>query len=222
MDLSFKRREDLFANNGDLLSKIINESEDFTDFKKKIAPYTTVTTVWEHINIMLKNPTKYSYISGQLNKLKKLRDMAAHHHIILQKDLNNARNYSEHILAKITNVRNDYYVKFEKSIQAFVKTAKESLNNISTISKAVFNIVNNSSTTLNKVIPKIIEASQMGTLPNALSGAVKKTDWNAIDDELRSNNPEMKNILERFDNNDANSVVKEMQKELDEGINNSN
>lgn len=50
----------------------------------------------------------------------------------------------------------------------------------------------------------------------------KKTDWNAIDDELRSNNPEMKNILERFDNNDANNVIKEMQKELDEGVNNSN
>lgn len=32
----------------------------------------------------------------------------------------------------------------------------------------------------------------------------------------------MKNILERFDNNDANNVIKEMQKELDEGINNSN
>lgn len=32
----------------------------------------------------------------------------------------------------------------------------------------------------------------------------------------------MKNILERFDNNDANNVIKEMQKELDEGVNNSN
>ena len=58
MDLSLKRREDLFANNGDLLSKIINESEDFADFKKKIASYATPITVWECINIMLKSPTE--------------------------------------------------------------------------------------------------------------------------------------------------------------------
>lgn len=221
MDLSFKRREDLFVNNGDLLSKIINESEDFADFKKKIVPYTTTRTVWEYINIMLKNPTKYSYISGQLNKLKELRDMAAHHHVILQKDLNNAKDYSEHILAKISNVRNDYYEKFEKSIQAFVKTAKESLKNISTISKA-FSDVFNSSIALNKAISKMIETSQMEASLNVLRETVKKIDWNAIGEELRSNNPEMKNILERFDNDDANNVTKEMQKELDEGINNSN
>ena len=221
MDLSFKRREDLFANNGNLLSKIINESEDFTDFKKNIAPYTTVRTVWEQVNIMLKNPTEYSYISGQLNKLKKLRDMAAHHHIILQKDLKDAEKCSEHILSIITNVRNDYSEELKKSIQTFAKTAGESLKNISTIIKDFSDTIN-SSITLSKAISKIIEASQIGTLPNALSEAVKKTDWNAIDDELRSNNPEMKNILERFYNNDANNVIKEMQKELDEGVNNSN
>lgn len=78
------------------------------------------------------------------------------------------------------------------------------------------------SDTLNRVVSKMIKASQMETSLNALNETVKKNDWKAIGDELRSNNPEMKNILERFDNNDANSVVKEMQKELDEGINNSN
>lgn len=225
MDLSFRRREDLFANNGDLLSKIINESEDFADFKKKIAPYATPITVWECINIMLKSPTEYSYISGQLNKLKELRDMAAHHHVILQKDLKNAKDYSIHILSKITNVRNDYYEEFAKSIQDFAKVLNESLSeslkNISTITKSFSNTIN-SSITLKNVIPEIIEASQIKTSTNVLRETLKKIDWSTINNEMRSNDPEMKNILERFDNNDVNSVIKEMQKEIDEGTNSSN
>ena len=221
MDLSLKRREDLFANNGDLLSKIINESEDFADFKKKIASYATPITVWECINIMLKSPTEYSHISGQLNKLKELRDMAAHHHVILQKDLNNANDYSIHILSKITNVRNDYYEEFAKSIQDFAKVLNESLKNISKITKTFSNTIN-SSITLKNVIPEIIEASQIKTSTNALRETLKKIDWSAINNEMRSNNPEMKNVLERFDNNDVNSVMKEMRKEIDEGINSSN
>ena len=225
MDLSFRRREDLFANNGDLLSKIINESEDFADFKKKIAPYATPITVWECINIMLKSPTEYSYISGQLNKLKELRDMAAHHHVILQKDLKNAKDYSIHILSKITNVRNNYYEEFAKSIQDFAKVLNESLSeslkNISTITKSFSNTIN-SSITLKNVIPEIIEASQIKTSTNVLRETLKKIDWSTINNEMRSNDPEMKNILERFDNNDVNSVIKEMQKEIDEGTNSSN
>ena len=220
-DLSSIKRESLFINDGNLLFELLNNSEDFADFKRKLAPYTTPKTVWEQVNIILKSPTEYSHISGQLKKLKELRDMAAHHHIILQKDLKDAEKYSEHILSIITNVRNDYSEELKKSIQTFAKTAKELSKNISTIGRAFSDAVNLPAT-LNKAISKIIEASQMGTSPNALSEAVKKTDWNAIDEELRSNNPEMKNILERFDNNDVNSVVKEMQKELDEGVNNSN
>lgn len=221
MDLSFRRREDLFANNGDLLSKIINESEDFADFKKKIVPYATPITVWECINIMLKSPTEYSHISRQLNKLKELRDMAAHHHIILQKDLNDAKDYSIHILSKITNVRNDYYEEFAKSIQDFAKVLNESLKNISTITKTFSDAIN-SSITLKNAIPEIIEASQIKTSTNVLRETLKKIDWRAINNEMRSNNPEMKNVLERFDNNDVNSVMKEMQKEIDEGVNSSN
>ena len=221
MDLSFRRREDLFANNGDLLSKIINESEDFADFKKKIVPYVTPITVWECINIMLKSPTEYSHISRQLNKLKELRDMAAHHHIILQKDLNDAKDYSIHILSKITNVRNDYYEEFAKSIQDFAKVLNESLKNISTITKTFSDAIN-SSITLKNAIPEIIEASQIKTSTNVLRETLKKIDWRAINNEMRSNNPEMKNVLERFDNNDVNSVMKEMQKEIDEGVNSSN
>lgn len=221
MDLSFRRREDLFANNGDFLSKIINESEDFADFKKKIVPYATPITVWECINIMLKSPTEYSHISGQLNKLKELRDMAAHHHIILQKDLNDAKDYSTHILSKIANVRNDYYEEFAKSIQDFAKVLNESLKNISTITKTFSDAIN-SSITLKNAIPEIIEASQIKTSTNVLRETLKKIDWSAINNEMRSNNPEMKNVLERFDNNDVNSVMKEMQKEIDEGVNSSN
>ena len=223
IDLSFRRREDLFANNGNPLLKIINESEDFADFKKKITPYTTPITVWECINIMLKNPIEYSHISGQLNKLKELRDMAAHHHIILQKDLNNANGYAEHILPKITDTRNDYYEELKKSIQDFARVLNESLSeslkNISTISK-VFSDTTNSFIELKNIIPGIIEASQIKTSINVLREAFKKVDGSAINNEQRSDNLEIKNILERFDNNDANNVIKEKQKEIDEENNN--
>lgn len=223
-DLSSTKRESLFINDGNLLFGLLNSSEDFADFKRKLTPYITPKTVWEQVNIILKNPTEYSHISGQLKKLKELRDMAAHHHIILQKDLKDAEKYSEHILSTIANVRNDYYEELLKSIQSFAKTMNESLKKFP--SEAISRVISENtailSDTLNRVVSKMIKASQMETSLNALNETVKKNDWKAIGDKLRSNNPEMKNILERFDNNDANSVVKEMQKELDEEINNSN
>ena len=223
-DLSSTKRESLLINDGNLLFGLLNRSEDFADFKRKLTPYITPKTVWEQVNIILKNPTEYSHISGQLKKLKELRDMAAHHHIILQKDLKDAEKYSEHILSTIANVRNDYYEELLKSIQSFAKTMNESLKKFP--SEAISRVISENtailSDTLNRVVSKMIKASQMETSLNALNETVKKNDWKAIGDKLRSNNPEMKNILERFDNNDANSVVKEMQKELDEEINNSN
>ena len=220
-DLSSTKRESLFVNDGNILFEIINNSENFADFKQKLAPYTTPKTVWEQVNIMLKSPTEYSHISGQLSKLKELRDMAAHHHTILQKDLKDAEKYSDHILSIIGNVRNDYYEELSKSIQNFAKVLNESLKNISTFTKTFSNAIN-SSITLKNVIPEIIEASQMKTSTNVLRETLKKIDWSTINNEMRSNDPEMKNILERFDNNDVNSVIKEMQKEIDEGTNSSN
>lgn len=220
-DLSSIKRGNLFTDDGKLLFEIINNSENFADFKQKLAPYVIPKTVWEQVNIMLKSPTEYSHISGQLSKLKELRDMAAHHHTILQKDLKDAEKYSEHILSIIGNVRNDYYEELSKSIQNFAKVLNESLKNISTFTKTFSNAIN-SSITLKNVIPEIIEASQMKTSTNVLRETLKKIDWSTINNEMRSNDPEMKNILERFDNNDVNSVIKEMQKEIDEGTNSSN
>lgn len=73
-DLSSTKRESLFINDGNLLFGLLNSSEDFADFKRKLTPYTTPKTVWEQVNIILKNPTEYSHISGQLKKLKELRE----------------------------------------------------------------------------------------------------------------------------------------------------
>lgn len=64
VDLSPKKRENLFANNGKLLFEIMNNSEDLTDFKQRLTPYITPKTVWEQVNIMLKNPAEYSHVSG--------------------------------------------------------------------------------------------------------------------------------------------------------------
>lgn len=221
-DLSSTKRESLFVNDGNILFEIINNSENFADFKQKLAPYATPKTVWEQVNIMLKSPTEYSHISGQLSKLKELRDMAAHHHIILQKDLKNAEKYSEHVLSIVGNVRNDYYEKLSKSIQALTKTMEESFRKfpLEAINKVVSENTAILSNTLNRVIPQMIEISQIKKTLTVLNEYAKQIDWNAIYNEIKSNRSEMKEILKRFDNNDANNVIKEMQKEIDEENNN--
>lgn len=211
-DLSSTKRESLFVNDGNILFEIINNSENFADFKQKLAPYATPKTVWEQVNIMLKSPTEYSHISGQLSKLKELRDMAAHHYIILQKDLKNAEKNSEHVLSIIGNVRNDYYEKLSKSIQALTKTMEESFRKfpLEAINKVVSENTANLSNILNKIIPKINELSQIGKTQAALSEYAKQIDWNAIYNEIKSYSSEMKEVLERFDNNDVNNVIKEI------------
>lgn len=223
-DLSSTKRESLFINKGKLLFEIMNNSEDLIDFKRRLTPYITPKTVWEQVNIMLKNPTEYSYISGQLNKLKKLRDMAAHHHIILQKDLEDAEKYSEHILSIIGNVRNDYYEELSKSIQAFTKTIEESFKKfpLEAINKVISENTANLSNVLNKIIPKINELSQIGKTQAAQSEYAKQIDWNAIYNTVESSGPEMKDILGRFEKNDACHVINGMQKEIDEGTSNDN
>lgn len=216
-DLSSTKREGLFVNDGNILFEIINNSENFADFKQKLAPYTTPKTVWEQVNIILKSPTEYSHISGQLSKLKELRDMAAHHHIILQKDLKNAEKYSEHVLSIIGKVRNDYYEKLSKSIQALTKTMEESFRKfpLEAINKVVSENTAILSNTLNSVIPKMVEISQIKKTLTVLNEYAKQIDWNAFYNEIKSNSSEMKEVLKRFDNNDANNVIKEMQKEID-------
>lgn len=218
VDLSSTKRENLFTDEGNLLFEIINNSEDFTDFKQKLAPYITPKTVWEQVNIMLKNPTEYSHISGRLNKLKGFRDMAAHHHIILQRDMEDAEKYSEHILSIIGNVRNDYYEELLKSIQASMKTMEESFKKfpVETINKVISENTTILSNTLNRVISKMIEISQIKKTLTVLNEYAKQIDWNAIYNEIKLNSSEMKEVLKRFDNNDANNVIKEIQKEIDE------
>ena len=222
IDLSSKKREGLLVNNDNIFLKIVNESEDFADFKRRLAPYMTPKTVWEQVNIMLKKPTDYSFISGQLHELKRLRDKAAHHHTILLKDLNSAKKYSKHVLSRITNVRNDYYDELSKSIQAFTKTMSEVFKKspLDTVSQIISESTANLSSTssmLNEVIAKITRASQVD-----LNKIIAQTNWNVINDEMRANGSEMKDILERFDKNGANDTIKEMKKEIDEEANNGN
>ena len=217
VDLSSKKREMLLVDNGKLLSEVLNESKNFMDFKQKLIPYITPKTVWKQVNIMLKEPIEYSFISGQLHGLKKLRDKAAHHHTILLKDLNDAKKYSKHILSRITNVRNDYYDELSESIQAFTKTMSEAFKKfpLDAISQIIPKNTFNLSNTLNEAIAKMTKAPKID-----LSKIIEQTNWNAINDEMRANDPEMKEILESFDKKGANDTIKEMQKEIDEGVNN--
>ena len=69
------------------------------------------------------------------------------------------------------------------------------------------------SNTLNSVIPKMVEISQIKKTLTVLNEYAKQIDWNAFYNEIKSNSSEMKEVLKRFDNNDANNVIKEMQEE---------
>lgn len=215
IDLSSKKREALLTNNGSLLSKIINESENFSEFKQKLVPYTTPKTVWKQVNIILKEPTDYSFISGQLYELKRLRDKAAHHHTILLKDLDDAKKYSKHILSKISNVRNDYYDELSESIRAFTKVMSESFKKFpsETISQVISENTANLYNTLNETISKMAKIPQID-----FSKIIEQTNWNATNKKIRVNDPEMKEILEKFDKNGAKDAIEEMQKEINKEI----
>ena len=182
-------------------------------------PYTTPKTVWEQVNIMLKEPTDYSFISGQLYKLKRLRDKAAHNRTILLKDLDDAKRYSKHILSKISNVRNDYYDELSESIRAFTKVMSESFKKFP--SEAICQVISENTAnlynTLNEAISKMVKIPQID-----FSKIIEQTNWNAVNKEIMANGPEMKEILEKFDKNGTKDTIEEMQKEINEEINRDN
>ena len=88
------------------------------------------------------------------------------------------------------------------------------------INKVVSENTANLSNILNKIIPKINGLSQIGKTQALLSEYTKQIGLNAINSGILSNGSEMKKVLERFDSSDANNVIKEMRKEIGEGINN--
>lgn len=216
IDLAKKNREALAIDGDKILTDIINKSKDVEDIRDKMKPYTDHHLVWDQINTVLKNPIDYSRIGKQIHTLKELRDKAAHPQTILKSDIDKAKKCSRHIVSSIGEIRNDYYDELSKSIRAFTKVMSDSFKRFPSevISQVFSENTANLSNTLNEAISKMAKMPQID-----LGKIIKQTNWNAINDEMRASDSEMKELLERFDKNGAKNTIEEMQKEIDEEIN---
>lgn len=119
-DLSAKWKKDFVGEKSTLLlAGLINDSNSFDDFKEKLKPYFTRTTVWDAIKSILTTKIDFNIISKSLNKLLILRNKAAHlNEPILEKDIKEAAKHKEHILRYIDNIKEES----ERSIDAFAES----------------------------------------------------------------------------------------------------
>lgn len=216
-DLTTKNREQLFSDGGKNIINILEESKDFDDLKSKLMVFTKPHTVWEQISVMLRKPVPYSEFSKQLKRLKILRDKAAHPQVILAKDINDARDYSKHILSKIGEVRNDYYDDLAKSISKLTSTMTETMAKFTEINMT--KIIAETTAALSETLSRTIaEATRIPPARFDFSRFVSGIDWNTVSSEMKANDPEMKQILEDFEENGSKATIDRMNKELEEDI----
>lgn len=211
VDLADKNREMILSNNGNILAEILLVSKDFGDLKNKLDPYLKSHTVWDQINTVLEMPIEYSTVSKQINRLKILRDKAAHPQVILQKDLNDARKYSDHILNRIGPIKNDYYDELSKTIRSFSNAINNAVGMLPKID--VVQVVNESIGKLSSTLDKALNESTNSPYLD-LSKFIVGTDWGAVNEEMRKNDPEMGKIMEKFEKDGANKAISDMSKEI--------
>ena len=216
VDLTAKNREQLFADDGKNLIQILEDTSDFDDLKKKLLSLTKPHTVWGQISVVLKSPVPYSVFSKQLNRLRILRNKAAHPQVILAKDIVDAQKCSKHILMKIGEVRNDYYDDLVKSINKFVSSI-ETLTKFSEIN--IPKILAETTAALSKTLNKsIIEATYISPPRFDLSKFLSRTNWNTINTEMKTNDPEMRQILDNFENNGTKPTLDKINNEIKKDI----
>ena len=218
-DLARKNRETLVTSGDKTLTEIINKSKSVDDIKNKLRPYTEHHLVWDQVKTVLKTPVDYSYIGKQIHTLKELRDKAAHPQTILKADVDKAKKCSRHIIKSIGEIRNDYYDELSKSIQAFINSMEKAFKKFPSeiINQVISESSANLSNTLNETISKIAKTPRID-----LTKLIEQTDWTAINNEMKTNDPEMREILEAFDRKGAKTAMKEIQKEIDKEVNNDN
>ena len=209
-DISQKRREEFFIKDGRALASAIESSNSFDDFKDAIISQIRPNTVWDQICVVLEKPVDYVVLKDRLHSLRYLRNKAAHPQIILCSDIEAAKNNSKIIMGHIRNVKDDYNKELSKSIRSLEKVLSEvAIIHTSDIQK-IMNEYIQAMPDMSESIKKIKDSMKT---PNPAI-ALKNIDWLAIDSRLRNSDPEMKEIMERFDNNDAKTVIDEMKDEL--------
>ena len=112
----------------------------------------------------------------------------------------------------IRNIKDNYNKELSKSIQSLEKVLSEAARIYTPGIQKIMDEYTQAIPDISKSVKKITESIKA---PNP-AVALKNIDWLAIDSKLRNSDPELKEIMERFDNNDAKTVLDEMKDELKE------
>mgnify|MGYP000864202908 FL=1 len=217
-DMTAKVREQLLVDNGAIIANALNDASDFTDFKKRMNDYIKPNTVWDQINTILEKPIDYSEIKVQLHELSRLRNDAAHANTILKEDVLTATKYSKSVIRKMGAVKNDYNKALLESMSKLTETFSKFTKNITS---ELFKELNTNmgkmiSDTMSAAVSSIHQSLPQIYQPPNLAEIFKGVDWVSLDSKLRNEDPEMKEILERFDDHPVGEVLDDMNDEITE------
>lgn len=211
-DMSLKRREELFIKDGRALASTLETSDSFDDFKNTILSQIRPNTVWDQVCVVLEKPVNYIAIKDKLHLLRHLRNKAAHPQIILNSEIEAAKDNSRIVMNYIRNIKDNYNKELSKSIQSLEKVLSEAARIYTPEIQKIMDEYMQAMPDISESVKKITESIKA---PNP-AVALKNIDWLAIDSKLRNSDPELKEIMERFDNNDTKTVLDEMKAELKE------
>lgn len=211
-DMSLKRREELFVKDGRALASTLETSDSFDDFKNTILPQIRPNTVWDQVCVVLEKPVNYVAIKDKLHLLRYLRNKAAHPQIILNSEIEAAKDNSRIVMNYIRSIKDNYNKELSKSIQSLEKVLSEAARIYTPEIQKIMDEYMQAMPDISESVKKITESIKV---PNP-AVALKNIDWLAIDSKLRNSNPELKEIMGRFDNNDTKTVLDEMKDELKE------
>lgn len=215
-DLSKRGRELLAKDNNALLTRYLGEAKDFDDFRQKLEPYISSRTVWDQVNILFKEPVDYKTIKGQLRQLEELRNKAAHPQTILKEDLESSKKTSRYILSKISNVRNDYYEDLAKSLRHMTEAMQRASEFTSKVNIA--EVISDTLKEMPKIINDTMSKLEAARLNENLGEVINQIDWDIVANSARNSDPEMDEILSKFEEHGAEKAIDELSDELNNSL----
>lgn len=99
LDLSSWSGKPITAEN---LTELLNSGDSVDEIKKALQSKMTSNTVWDQVDkYILKKGTRWNDLRTDLNKLKNIRNKAAHFRIVTQSDLIEAKKLSKSVSNKV-------------------------------------------------------------------------------------------------------------------------
>lgn len=214
IDMTARKREEIFISNGTKFTEILDSSMSFTDFKEKLLPQIRPNTVWDQVCTVLEKPVSYDALKKELGSLRFLRNKAAHPQIIFDNDIKIAKKYAKFVMDHIGAVKNNYKEELLKSMKTLSKTMSDLVYNCNPRLKEILKC---SFSAPPAVLESIGKISTSLSAPNpALSFAktMDNIDWLTFDSDMRKFDPEFDEIMRQFERNDASGAIDNMNNEL--------